>query len=75
MPLTVNCITTLLSPITALCVAGVTETNNAPGKNAYIYIYRHWIKTFTNININPLWVQRNKYLYSDPINAYKTFRL
>jgi hypothetical protein len=39
MPLTVNCITTLLSPITALCVAGVTETDNAPGKNAYIYIY------------------------------------
>jgi hypothetical protein len=39
MPLTVNCITTLFSPITALCVAGVTETDNAPGKNAYIYIY------------------------------------
>jgi hypothetical protein len=37
--LTINCITTLLSPITALCVAGVTETDNAPGINAYIYIY------------------------------------
>jgi hypothetical protein len=64
IPLTVHWITTLLSPITALCVAGVTETDNAPGKNAHIYI-----------NINPLWVLRNKYLYSAPINAYKTFRL
>jgi len=25
-----------LSQITALCVAGVTETDNAPGKNAHI---------------------------------------
>jgi hypothetical protein len=32
IPLTVNCITTLLSPITALCVAGIRETDNAPEK-------------------------------------------
>jgi hypothetical protein len=38
IPLTVHRITTLLSPITAPCVAGVTETDNAPGKNVHIYI-------------------------------------